>query len=243
MVSAYGMTEVNIPLYGRLGTSRPGTAGKVLDRWFEVEVRDPETDDRLPAGEVGEIMVRPKVPFGFMTGYAGLPEATLAAWRSFWFHTGDSGVMDDAGWVTFVDRTKDCIRRRGENISSFEVESAIARLDGVAEVAAYAVPAGAEGTEDEVMLAVVLDPGAPLDAAAIAGHADAGPAALRPPPLRRGRRGAAEDADAEGPQAGAARAGRHLLHVGPGARSRERKPLSRLRSTAWTSTATPSCCW
>jgi crotonobetaine/carnitine-CoA ligase len=172
VVSAYGMTEVNIPVYGRLGTSRPGAAGLALDRWFEVAVRDPDSDDPLPAGELGEIMVRPKVPFGFMAGYAGLPEATVAAWRNFWFHTGDSGVMDEDGWLTFVDRTKDCIRRRGENISSFEVESAVARLDGVAEVAAYAVPAGAEGTEDEVMLAVVLAPGASLDAAAVAAHAD-----------------------------------------------------------------------
>jgi carnitine-CoA ligase len=172
VVSAYGMTEVNIPLYGRLGTSRPGTAGLVLDRWFEVSVRDPDTDDLLPPGEVGEIMVRAKVPFGFMAGYAGLPDATVAAWRNFWFHTGDSGVMDEDGWVTFVDRTKDCIRRRGENISSFEVESAIARLDGVAEVAAYAVPAGAEGTEDEVMLAVVPAPGACLEPEAVAAHAD-----------------------------------------------------------------------
>ena len=97
----------------------------------------------------------------------------MTAWRNFWFHTGDSGTMDEDGWVTFVDRTKDCIRRRGENISSFEVEGAIARLDGVAEVAAYAVPAGAEGTEDEVMLAVVLDSGVSLDATAIADHADA----------------------------------------------------------------------
>ena len=173
VVSAYGMTEVNIPLYGRLGTSRPGTAGLVLDRWFEVEVRDPDTDDPLPRGTVGEIMVRPKVPFGFMAGYVGLPERTLESWRSFWFHTGDSGVMGEDGWVAFVDRTKDCIRRRGENISSFEVESAVARLDGVAEVAAYAVPAGEEGTEDEVMLAVVLAPGSGLDAPAVAEYADA----------------------------------------------------------------------
>ncbi len=98
VVSAYGMTEVNIPLYGRLGTSRPSTAGLVLDRWFEVQVRDPDTDDPLPAGEVGEIMVRPRIPFGFMSGYAGLPEATVTAWRNFWFHTGDSGTMDEDGW-------------------------------------------------------------------------------------------------------------------------------------------------
>lgn len=172
VVTAYGMTEVNIPLYGRLGTSRPGTAGRPLDRWFEVEVRDPDTDDRLPAGVIGEIMVRPRVPFGFMSGYAGLPEATVAAWRNFWFHTGDSATMDEEGWVTFVDRTKDCIRRRGENISSYEVENAVASLDGVAEVAAYAVPAGAEGTEDEVMLAVVLREGVSMEAAVVAAHAD-----------------------------------------------------------------------
>lgn len=176
VVSAYGMTEVNIPLYGRLGASRPGTAGLVLDQWFEVTVRDPDTDLEVATGEVGEIMVRPKVPSAFMAGYAGLPERTLEAWRSFWFHTGDSGVMDAEGWVTFVDRTKDCIRRRGENISSFEVEAAVGRLDGVAEVVAYAVPAGEAGTEDEVMLAVVRDSGpsgATLDEAAVAAHADA----------------------------------------------------------------------
>ena len=172
VVSAYGMTEVNIPLYGRLGHSRPGTAGLVLDEWFEVQVRDAETDDIMPAGEVGEIMVRPKVPFGFMAGYLGLPGKTVEAWRNFWFHTGDAGRMDEDGWVTFVDRTKDCIRRRGENISSFEVESAIRRLTGVADVAAYAVPAGEEGTEDEVMLAVVVSPGSGLSAEDVARHAD-----------------------------------------------------------------------
>ena len=175
VVSAYGMTEVNIPLYGRLGVSRPGAAGLALDRWFEVEIRDAETDLPVPADEVGEIMVRPKVPFGFMAGYVGLPDKTVEAWRNFWFHTGDSGRMDAGGWVTFVDRTKDCIRRRGENISSFEVEMAVSRLDGVAEVAAFAVPAGPEGTEDEVMLAVVPAAGPAgdaLDGSTVATFAD-----------------------------------------------------------------------
>lgn len=172
VVTAYGMTEVNIPLYGRLGTTRPGTAGVALDRFFEVSVREPDTDLPVATGDVGEIMVRPRIPSGFMSGYLGQPEATVAAWRSFWFHTGDSGTMDEGGWVTFVDRTKDCIRRRGENIFSYEVESAVADLAGVTEVAAYAVPAGAEGTEDEVMLAVVPEDGICLTPEAVAGHAD-----------------------------------------------------------------------
>ena len=116
-------------------------------------------------------MVRPRVPFGFMAGYAGLPERTLEAWRSFWFHTGDSGVMDESGWVTFVDRTKDCIRRRGENISSFEVESAVARLEASSRLPRMPCRPGRRAPRTR-MLAVVVDPGSGLDAAAVAGHAD-----------------------------------------------------------------------
>jgi crotonobetaine/carnitine-CoA ligase len=103
-----------------------------------------------------------------------LPEKTVETWRNFWFHTGDAATMDEGGCVTFRDRIKDCIRRRGENISSFEVEAALGKLPGVAEVAAFAVPAGGgEGTEDEVMLAIVAHPGATLDPAEIAAKADA----------------------------------------------------------------------
>ncbi|XVX19825.1 AMP-binding protein [Actinomycetota bacterium] len=173
VVSGYGMTENNIPLHGRLGQPRPGSCGRVYEGYFEVEIRDPDTDEPLGPGEVGEIMARPKVPFGFMAGYLGLPDKTLESWRNFWFHTGDSGYVDEEGWFTFVDRTKDCIRRRGENVSSFEVELAVARMPGLAEVAAYAVPAGQEGTEDEVMLACIAEPGAGVSAADVAAYADA----------------------------------------------------------------------
>ena len=177
VVSVYGMTEVNIPLYGEVGVPRPGTCGRPLERWFDVIVADPETDVALPpealsAGAVGELLVRPRTAFGFMAGYHRMPEATVAAWRNLWFHTGDAVTMAEDGYVVFVDRIKDCIRRRGENISSFEVESAIERLPGVAEAAAYAVPSGIDGGEDEVMLAVVAQPGATLHPAAIAAHAD-----------------------------------------------------------------------
>lgn len=172
VVSVYGMTEVNIPLYGELGVPRPGTCGRPLERWFDVIVADPETDIALPAGAVGELLVRPRTAFGFMAGYHRMPDRTVEAWRNLWFHTGDAVTMAADGYVTFVDRIKDCIRRRGENISSFEVEAAIERLPGVAEAAAYAVPSGIDGGEDEVMLAVVPAEGATLDPAAIAAHAE-----------------------------------------------------------------------
>jgi crotonobetaine/carnitine-CoA ligase len=107
-----------------------------------------------------------------MAGYHGLPEKTVEAWRNLWFHTGDAGVMDETGLLTFVDRLKDCIRRRGENISAAEVEGAVMQLPGVAEVAAFAVPSSLRGGEDEVMLAVVLMPGSGLSPQTIADHAD-----------------------------------------------------------------------
>jgi len=172
VASGYGMTECNIPVWGRLGRSAPGAAGWVYDRFFEVVIADPLTDRPLPPGEVGEILVRPKLPFGFMAGYHGMPEKTVEAWRNLWFHTGDAATMTADGLVSFVDRIKDCIRRRGENISATEVEAVIAPLTGVAEVAAYAVPSDIAGGEDELMLAVVADPGATLSPAAVLAHAD-----------------------------------------------------------------------
>jgi len=185
VVSAFGMTEVNIPVWGRIGERRPGAAGWVAERCFELIVADPETDRELPRGQSGEILVRPKVPFGFMQGYHGMPERTVEAWRNLWFHTGDAAVMDETGLVTFVDRIKDCIRRRGENISATDVEDVVARLPGVAEVAAYAVPSTLAGGEDEVMLAVVPVAGVALDVQSVLAHADAGlPRFARPRYLR-----------------------------------------------------------
>jgi crotonobetaine/carnitine-CoA ligase len=167
VIGGYGMTESNIPLYGDRRDPRPGTCGRVYDRCFEVEIRDPQTDLPVPRGEVGEIMVRPRIGQAFMAGYNGLPDRTVEAWRNLWFHTGDAARMADDGYVTFVDRIKDCIRRRGENVSAADIEAAIARLPGVAEVAAFAVPSDVRGGEDEIMLAIVRLPGATLGAAEV----------------------------------------------------------------------------
>ena len=167
VLSGYGMTEVNIPVWGRLGQPAPGASGWVHAAHFEVRIADPETDQRLPAMQMGEIQVRPKAPFGFMAAYLNAPEKTVEAWRNLWFHTGDSGTMREDGLLTFIDRIKDSIRRRGENISPAEVEGVVAALPGIAEVVAYAVPSDLPGGEDEVMLALVPHVGATLDCADI----------------------------------------------------------------------------
>jgi carnitine-CoA ligase len=173
VVGAYGMTEVNIALYGERGKPRPGTCGRADERHFQVEIRDPATDFPVPTGEVGEIMVRPRIAQGFMAGYNNLPAKTVEAWRNLWFHTGDAGRMDADGYVTFVDRIKDCIRRRGENVSATDIEATLSELPGIAEVAAYAVPSDIPGGEDEIMCAVVRNPDAWIEAKAIADHARA----------------------------------------------------------------------
>lgn len=156
VVSGFGMTEVNIPVWGRVGVEAPpGAAGLVYNRYFEVQIVDPDSDIACPVGEVGEIVVRPKAPFGFMAGYHSLPEKTVEAWRNLWFHTGDAGFIDQDGFIHFVDRIRDCIRRRGHNISSAEIENALLSMPGIVEIAAYGVPSEMAGGEDEIMITLV----------------------------------------------------------------------------------------
>lgn len=153
----YGTTEISIVSYRRLQEPlRLGSSGRPLD-WFDVRAVDPETDEPLSAGEVGEIVVRPKTPGVMMKEYNNAPGKTVEAWRNLWFHTGDAGSIDEEGYLYFADRTKDVIRRRGENISSFTVESVINKHPAVEESAAVAVPSDlGSGTEDEVKVCVVL---------------------------------------------------------------------------------------
>lgn len=163
LIEGYGMTEVNIPLYFPVNDPpRPGSCGKVYRKFFEVRVVDPDTDEEVPPGTLGEIVVRPKEPFCFMAGYNAMPEKTVEAWRNLWFHTGDAGRRDADGYFYFVDRIKDTIRRRGENISSYEIERVLAEHPAVAEAAAIAVKSEIAGGEDEVKACLVLKPGASL---------------------------------------------------------------------------------
>jgi len=158
----YGMTECNILAYSDPADPvLPGCAGRVLTDWFEVRVVDPDTDEPLPADAVGEIAVRPKQPSCFSAGYFRMPEKTVEAWRNLWFHTGDAGRFDAQGRLWFVDRIKDCIRRRGENISSYEVEQVLNAHPAVAESAVVGVRVAGAGGEEEVKACIVPAGAAP----------------------------------------------------------------------------------
>jgi crotonobetaine/carnitine-CoA ligase len=110
----------------------------------------------VPDGTPGEMLVRADEPLAFSTGYFAAPEKTAEAWRNGWFHTGDRVVREADGYFRFIDRIKDAIRRRGENISSFEVEQVLLSHPAVAIAAAF--PVRSSLAEDEVMAAVVLHP-------------------------------------------------------------------------------------
>jgi crotonobetaine/carnitine-CoA ligase len=162
----YGMTEVANTVENRLDSFTVGPAGRESTR-FEVRIVDSE-DQFVPAGEAGEIVVRPKKPGIMITEYYKMPEATVRAFRNLWFHTGDRGRFDENGYLYFLDRMKDAIRRRGENISSWEVERTVSSFPSVLEAAAYGVPS--DLSEEEVMIAVVPRPGHDVDITALLEH-------------------------------------------------------------------------
>lgn len=155
-VEVFGLTETSAPIISPYAENRPaGAAGLAADEWFDVALVDPETDEEVAIGEVGELVIRPKVPFISSLGYYNMAEQTVEAWRNLWFHTGDALRRDEDGWFYFVDRFKDALRRRGENISSYEIETSILSHPGVVECAVIAVPADTEAGEDEVMAYVI----------------------------------------------------------------------------------------
>jgi carnitine-CoA ligase len=168
LVEGYGSTETNAVIGQRAGSGRIGGMGRVIDG-FEAQVVD-EHDRPRPAGEAGELVLRHREPYAFATGYWRMPEKTVEAWRNLWFHTGDRVVRDADGSFRFVDRLKDAIRRRGENISSFEVEQVLIEHPAVATVAVFAVPS--EMSEDEVMAAVVPEEGMSVDPVELIRHCE-----------------------------------------------------------------------
>ena len=160
----FNMTEISSPIVSEANPTKIGTCGRVRDG---VDVRLVDRNDcEVPIGEIGEMLVRTDRPWAMNSGYNANPEATAEAWRNGWFHTGDAFRRDEDGYFYFVDRVKDAIRRRGENISSFEVEADVCSHPAVREAAAVAVPS--EFSEDEVMVIVAPVPGQKLEARQLA---------------------------------------------------------------------------
>jgi crotonobetaine/carnitine-CoA ligase len=156
--TAYGLTEGSTALIAPTGQARPGAVGMPRPD-FEVRLVDGH-DIEVPAGQVGELVIRARDPWSVMDGYHDMPEATVSAWRNQWLHTGDALRIEPDGQYVFVDRMKDAMRRRGENVSSFEVEKEIMEHPAVLEAAVVAVPSDA--TEDDILACVVLRPGMAL---------------------------------------------------------------------------------
>jgi crotonobetaine/carnitine-CoA ligase len=151
LLEGYGMSEIGIPLIAEMQRRKPGSCGRVHPD-YSIQVVD---DRGEPVGPhtPGELLVRPLKPCSMLLEYYRMPEKTVEAWQGLWFHTGDYLQYDEEGFFYFIDRKKDAIRRRGENISSFEVEGLVNAHPRVLESAA--IPAPSELGEDEVMICVV----------------------------------------------------------------------------------------
>ena len=158
----YGLTEVSFVsmlTYDEAVGAAPGSSGKLNDRDFEVMIVNDDFKE-MPTGETGEVVVRPRRPNVMFEGYWGRPQETLDVLTGMWLHTGDIGKFDEDNYFYFVDRKKDYLRRRGENISSYEMETVFNQHPDIHEVAVHAVPS--EFTEDDVKVTIVKEAGAAL---------------------------------------------------------------------------------
>jgi crotonobetaine/carnitine-CoA ligase len=157
---AYGVTEASLISWQPPGVrNRPNAAGVINDEYFDVRIFD-DDDHELPTDTEGEIVIRPKRPEVMFEGYWGRPEATVETSRNWWYHTGDIGRIDAERFLYFVDRKADYLRRRGENISSFEVERILMGHGSLADVAVHAVPS--QMTEDDLKITATVKEGATL---------------------------------------------------------------------------------
>lgn len=168
VTSVYAMTEnFAVTIYGPHDSrEKAASAGRVRD-YASVQVVD-DSGNALPPGEVGELCVRPNKPGMMMLGYYKMPDSTVEAVRDLWFHTGDRGQLDKEGYLYFSDRKKEAIRRRGENISAFELETILCKHPAVHEAAAVPVPS--ELSEDDVMVYLVRAPGSDVSFEELVGY-------------------------------------------------------------------------
>lgn len=163
VTTCYGSTETGVPIVADYGVDEPTIAGTARPG-YELRIVD-GNDEEVPPGEVGELCIRHASPWVTMIEYRGKPEATARAFRNQWLHSGDAMRLDVRGRYHFVDRIGDALRRRGENISSFEVEREVYAHPGVLECAAIGVPS--KYTEDDLVIVVVPKPGTLLTEGAL----------------------------------------------------------------------------
>lgn len=154
VVTSYGMSELSVPIVSELNPTDPDSCGR-LRPGYEARIVD-DHDREVPEGEGGELILRAERPWTISPGYWRMPEATAAVWRNGWFHTGDRFRRSADGDYYFIDRQKDAIRRRGENVSSFEVEAEVLAHPDVKDAAAVGVPSPL-GEQDILIVAVLRD--------------------------------------------------------------------------------------
>lgn len=166
LVTGYGQTETGFVTQDTAGDSRENSCGRAHPDW-EVAVVD-EYDRPFPPGAIGEIVSRPKKSWSMFSGYDGFDAKTVQTWRNLWYHSGDAGYLDEDGWLYFKHRLNEAIRRRGENVSAYEVETVAEKHPDVVESAAFGVPS--EFTEEDIMVVAMRRPGSALAPADLLDH-------------------------------------------------------------------------
>lgn len=166
LVTGYGQTETSFVTLDGVGETRAGSCGRPHPDW-EVAIVD-EADRPLPTGGVGEIVSRPKRSWSMFSGYYRADAKTVQTVRNLWYHSGDAGFMDEDGWLYFKHRLNEAIRRRGENISAYEVETIAEKHPGIVESAAFGIPS--EFTEEDIMVVALRSAGSTLQAADLLDH-------------------------------------------------------------------------
>ncbi|MGE3829363.1 MAG: AMP-binding protein [Parvibaculaceae bacterium] len=166
LVTGYGQTETSFVTLDTVEETRPASCGRAHPDW-EVAIVD-EMDMPVPPGTVGEIVARPKKSWSMFSGYYRAEAKTVQTLRNLWYHSGDAGFMDEDGWLYFKHRLNEAIRRRGENISAYEVESIAEQHPDIVESAAFGI--ASEFTEEDIMIVAVRQAGSTIAPADLVAH-------------------------------------------------------------------------
>jgi len=166
LVTGYGQTETGFVTLDTVGDTKAGSCGRPHPDW-EVAIVD-DRDRPLPHGSIGEIVSRPRKNWSMFSGYYRADAKTVQTLRNLWYHSGDAGCLDEDGWLYFKHRLNEAIRRRGENISAYEVETVAEKHPDIVESAAFGIPS--EFTEEDIMVVAQRRPGSALEAAELLAH-------------------------------------------------------------------------